>query len=646
MAVPSAAARLTREDYALFEKGWITPQIANAAGVFRVASIEAQQLVGRRGGTDLSGLVFPYYRPGDRAIVLHRLRLDHPPIDAATGKPQYRYLTPAGSRNRLYYPRCDPEILGDASVPIVFTEGEKKCLALWRASIEAPNGTGGFLFLPLSVPGAWGWRSVVGNRERAANPGRDMVKGPLPDLDLIEWRHRKVTILFDANAATNESVRAARRALASELTGRGAEVWLADLPPLPDINGCDDYLALFGLAPLLKVLKEAARYEWREELICSENGKILPKLANAITVLHNAPEWRGVLALDEFSLFLVALKPTPWAYTGKWTDHQDYLLTDWLQHHGVMVEDGIASKAAQAVGENFAYHPVRRYLDALAWDKVGRLDSWLTLYLGVQPSELVRTIGAKWMISAVARVYQPGCKADHMLIAEGPQGILKSSAFRALATPWFTDDIADLGSKDAALSTLGAWIIELPELDAMSRVELTRVKAFMSRQTDRFRPPYGRHVIESPRQSVFVGTVNHSEYLRDETGGRRFWPVVCGRIDLDSLRRDRDQLWAEAVARYQSSEPWWLDTPELNKQAEEVQDERYQTDSWEPVIAQWLELQTECTTAEVLEKAIGKPKGQWTHADNTRVGTILRRLKWSAHRLWGKGARQRVYRPD
>ena len=638
--------KLTSEDYAALERCWITPQIADRAGVFRVANIDGQQLIGRRAGADLSGIVFPYYRPGDRAVVLHRLRVDRAPIDSATGKAQYRYLTPLGSRNRLYLPACDPELLRDASVPIVFSEGEKKCLALWHAALTPLNGTGGPPFLPMSVPGAWAWRSVIGNRATAAAPGHDIVKGPIPDLDLIEWHNRRVTILFDTNVASNDSVRAARRALASELAARGAEVWLADLPPAPGINGCDDYLAVFGAGALLEVLKQSARYEWREDLIMSDKGKILPKLTNAITVLRNAPEWRGVLAYDEFSLFLMAVKPTPWAYTGKWTDHQDCLLTDWLQRHGVMVEDGVAAKAAQAAGQQSGYHPVRKYLESLVWDKVGRLDNWVTLYLGSEPSELVRIVGAKWLISAAARVYQPGCKADHMLIAEGPQGILKSSAFRALATPWFTDDIADLGSKDSALATLGAWIIELPELDAMSRAELTRVKAFMSRQTDRFRPPYGRHIIESPRQCVFVGTVNHSEYLRDETGGRRFWPVSCGRIDLESLKRDRDQLWAEAVARYRNNEPWWLDTPELNREAEQVQDDRYQADSWEPVISHYLELQTECTTTDILEKALKKPTGQWTHGDSIRVGAIMRHLKWSAHRLWGNGTRQRVYRPD
>jgi putative DNA primase/helicase len=138
-------------------------------------------------------------------------------------------------------------------------------------------------------------------------------------------------------------------------------------------------------------------------------------------------------------------------------------------------------------------------------------------------------------------VFKPGCKNDTCLVLEGPQGLLKSTALRTLAVP-FTDEISDLGTKDAAMRVRGVWIIELAELDAMGRTEASRTKAFMSPSTGRFRPPYGRHTIEVPRESVFAGTVNHDAYLKDETGDRRFWPVRCGTIRIEDLRRDRDQL--------------------------------------------------------------------------------------------------------
>ena len=210
-------------------------------------------------------------------------------------------------------------------------------------------------------------------------------------------------------------------------------------------------------------------------------------------------------------------------------------------------------------------------------------------YLGRRDTPLNRAIGSRWMISAVARIMQPGAKVDHMLILEGPQGTKKSSALKMLAgADWFTDELAEIGSKDAAQQMRGIWIIEIAELDAISRAEVSRIKAFLSRTTDRYRPPYERYVVEVPRQCVFAGSVNPDTYLRDETGNRRFWPVRCGNINLDALSRDRDQLWAEAVARYRDGTIWWLNEAELIADAKIEQDQRYQADAWDARIDRWL----------------------------------------------------------
>ena len=158
-----------------------------------------------------------------------------------------------------------------------------------------------------------------------------------------------------------------------------------------------------------------------------------------------------------------------------------------------------------------------------------RLEEWVITYLGAEDTPLNRAVGSRWMISGVARILQPGAKVDHMLILEGPQGAKKSSALKTLAgAEWFTDELAEIGSKDAAQQMRGIWVIEIAELDAISRAEVSRIKAFLSRTTDRYRPPYERYVVEMPRQCVFAGSVNPDTYLRDETGNRRFWPVRCG----------------------------------------------------------------------------------------------------------------------
>jgi predicted P-loop ATPase len=258
-------------------------------------------------------------------------------------------------------------------------------------------------------------------------------------------------------------------------------------------------------------------------------------------------------------LHVVAKATPPWdsrAVPFPWRDDDDVRTAAWMQRQGIMVSKETAGQAVQTIAREFPFHPIREYLNGLVWDKIPRINDWLTLYLSAEPSEYARAVGSKWLIGAVARIFKPGCKNDTCLVLEGPQGLLKSTTPRRLAEPWFTDEISDLGTKDAAMQVRGVWIIELAELDAMGRPEASRTKAFMSRSTDRYRPPYGRHLVEVPRERVFAGTVNHDTYLKDETGGRRFWPVRCGTIRIDDLRRDRDQIWAEAVARFRACETW------------------------------------------------------------------------------------------
>jgi predicted P-loop ATPase len=381
-------------------------------------------------------------------------------------------------------------------------------------------------------------------------------------------------------------------------------------------------------------------------LIVNKDGAPKPLLANAITALRLAPEWQGVLAFNEFSELIEAVKPPPWpsGRAGVWCDDYDRRVADWLQHRGIYVSTAVAGQAVETVAMEGRFHPVRNYLKGLVWDGNSRLDDWLARYLGVQPSKYTCAVGARWLISAVARIYRPGVKADHCLILEGPQGAKKSTALRVLAEPWFTDEISDLGTKDASLQTRGVWVIEMSELDAMRRSDLAKVKAFISRSADRFRPPYGKRLIESPRQCVFAATTNQDTYLQDETGGRRFWPVRCGTIHIDLLKRDRDQLWAEAVERFNRGDVWWLDNQELNAAAVEEQADRYEGDPWEPMIRQWVSNRESVTVADILGHAIGRPLELWTQNDKIRVARCLRALRWERYRARSEGGLEWRYR--
>jgi predicted P-loop ATPase len=398
-------------------------------------------------------------------------------------------------------------------------------------------------------------------------------------------------------------------------------------------------------APSNGLVAESA-FGWRDRLLQNTKG-IKGCLENALVALEFSLEWQGVLYFDESALHVVAKAPPPWdsrVVPFPWHDEDDVRAAAWMQRQGIMVSKEIAGQAIQTVARGSRFHPIREYLDNLVWDGISRIDDWLTLYLSVDASDYVRAVGSKWLIGAVARVYKPGCKNDTCLVLEGPQGLLKSTALMVLGSPWFTDEISDLGTKDAAIQVRGVWIIELAELDAMRGTEASRTKAFISRSTDRYRPPYGKHPIDVPRESVFAGTVNHDNYLKDETGGRRFWPVRCGTIRIEELRRDRDQLWAEAVTRFRAGVKWWIDTKELGATAAEEQLERYDEDAWQPLIESWIEGRDYVTVDQILHSCIEKLPKDWNQGDKTRIGRCLRAMGWTKKRASKDHAGYREWR--
>jgi predicted P-loop ATPase len=287
--------------------------------------------------------------------------------------------------------------------------------------------------------------------------------------------------------------------------------------------------------------------DWRDDLILTATKNPKPLLANALTALRKAPEWRGVLAYDEFALVTMLMKAPPWSRhqhnnwsQTQWTDRDDALTADWLQHNGINVSVQVAATAAETVAKDNSFHPVKDYLTGLEWDGKKRIANFASDYLGADVSPYQAAVSQSMFIAGVARIMQPGCKYDTVPILEGSQGKGKSSAIEALFSPWFSDDLAELGSKDAAMQVRSAWCIEIAELASMNRTEIERVKAFITRRVDIFRPSYGRRVIQVQRQSVLFGTTNNDTYLKDETGGRRFWPIRCnGRIAVDAISATR-----------------------------------------------------------------------------------------------------------
>lgn len=395
-----------------------------------------------------------------------------------------------------------------------------------------------------------------------------------------------------------------------------------------------------------KVVALNSGTRWQSKLLRTKGGFIKPVLANALVALRDCPSWKGAFRYNSFSLVIELATPPAWArgearenwQTIPWSDHYDSLLCEWLQRLNIMVNVPITANAVGTVAKENAYHPVQEYLRSLQWDGQPRLATWLSRYLGVPESVYHTAVGERWMIGAVARVLKPGCKMDYALVLQGDQNAGKSTAFQILAGAWFTDEIRTFGTKDTAMGLAGRWIVELGELSAMRESSIELIKVFLSQTMDRFRPPYGRAVVDNPRQCVFGGTTNKYDFLRDETGDRRFWPVGwCSRIDLDALRADRGQLWAEAMALYNSGRSHWLETPELRELAEGEQASRFEADPWERAVQHYLRDKEAVEVEDILSRVLGLPSSEATKADRNRASAVMRRLKWKrapGERMW------------
>jgi putative DNA primase/helicase len=397
-------------------------------------------------------------------------------------------------------------------------------------------------------------------------------------------------------------------------------------------------------------LDELAARRWLSVLQRSKAGEVKGNLANVITALESGPELAGIVAFDSFTRRVLLVSRPPWGARSfsrrPWRDADDSELMNWLQQNGVPVVASVTvADAIRMVAERHQFDALGQFLRGLSWDGSPRLDGWLSQYLGAEASRLTAAMGRAWLISAVARGLEPGCQADHVLVLEGPQGAGKSTAARILGGEFTQEHLPDLHSKDAAASLAGCWIVELSELAAMSRSEVESVKSFISRRVDRYRPAYGRHVVEQPRRCVFLATTNERRYLRDTSGNRRFWPVRIGAPDLDALTDAREQLLAEAVAAYEAGEPWHLtDSATIGKLSAE-QAARVEADPWKAQIASRLTSREETTTRSILEwLEVDTSKQHAGHAK--RVAGIMRELGWAERLDKSGGQRDVIWTPQ
>jgi predicted P-loop ATPase len=370
----------------------------------------------------------------------------------------------------------------------------------------------------------------------------------------------------------------------------------------------------------------------------------MPILANAVSAIRGTPDIASAIAFDEMARVQMLVGPLgdSKVFPRPITDADVVRVQHWMQQAGIRrIGKDTVHDAIRLYADDRAYHPVLAYLKGLKWDGMPRVDKWLATYLGAEATSYAGAVGRMFLISMVARIFRPGCKADYMLVLEGSQGALKSSACGVLGSVWFSDAMPDVSAgKDAQQHLRGKWLIEVSEMHAMGRADTALLKAFITRTTEQYRPSYGRLEVHEPRQCVFIGTTNRDVYLRDETGGRRFWPVKCGHIDIGKLAADRDQIFAEAVSLYKAGEQWW---PGKNFEQEHIQPQqkaRFEADVWEEDIARWVATRADVTVSEVAKNALHITTERIGTAEQRRIAATLESLGWergkvtTARRPW------------
>lgn len=285
-------------------------------------------------------------------------------------------------------------------------------------------------------------------------------------------------------------------------------------------------------------------------------------------------------------------------------------------------------------------HPVRAYLKKVKWDGTPRIDKWLTTYLGAEDAPENRTIGRKFLIAAARRARKPGCKFDHLPVLEGAQGIGKSRMGRALCPDedWFSENVSLCqDAKEIIEQTEGKWIVEIGELAGLSKRDAEHVKQMLSRQADESRLAYGRLKETRPRQFIMLATTNQSAYLTDPTGNRRFWPVKVGKIDIDAIVRDRDQLWAEAAHYEAQGEAIHVKDAALLARLRAAQEEREENDVWEDAVQEWINKCVEAKTefhktkpslSDIAFAALKIATAYFSMPEQKRLANVLRKLGW------------------
>lgn len=384
---------------------------------------------------------------------------------------------------------------------------------------------------------------------------------------------------------------------------------------------------------------EETDLSWMSQLKTSYTTGLPAKTVdNVLIILENDPLLKGKIAFDEFANRGLAMGALPWdgrTQRRQWTDTDDAGLRHYIEKvYDITGKERILDATALCAFKH-RINDVQDYLTGLKWDGIKRLDTLLIDYLGGADNIYTRAVIRKSLAAAVARAMVPGIKYDYMPILSGPQGIGKSTFLRFLGLRWYSDSLQTFEGKEAREMVQGTWINELGELNGMTRSEITAVKQFLSQQEDIYREPYGRRTNLYPRRCVFFGTTNDSEFLRDRTGNRRFWPVdVCVQAPTKNvfkqLPEEVNQIWAEAFTAWQMGELLYL-AGEVEKIALAEQETHRESSAKEGLIIEFI---ARPIPADWDQKLVSERRMYWSgNFVNNNIETV-ERDKICAAEIW------------
>lgn len=408
--------------------------------------------------------------------------------------------------------------------------------------------------------------------------------------------------------------------------------------------------------------------DWRNSMIRTKEGAIKPIPENLTQIFKTHSAVHKCFGFDIRTQQTMMVKRPPWGAADEYprtvSDADDIEATAWVNRVGIHTSS--TSLVNQAITAAAAANPFDRVVDWIKelpeWDRQSRLDEWLPKIVGCQETVYHRAVGAKFIIALIARALHPGCKVDDMVVFVGPQGARKSTLLSEIVGgpgPWaFSDCLGDIRSpRDYIPSLMGPWLIEVAELASFNRKEVEAVKKFLSTRADRYRMPYGRRAVETPRRGIVAGTSNNTSFLSDITGNRRFWPVDVLDINLDIFRSRRDQIFAEALHRFKNGAIWHLEGEEVEEAIEE-QERHRSFDPWEEIIRQYCDGQPDETDLDAIAESfrlevnlndlltdvLRIPAAQVHTGHYRRAGAVLRSMGWTKHRINKGRARYWIYK--